>query len=284
MREPYDKTTAQTGSGYNHPSWWAARGWVTVVQDCRGRFRSEGEFDPFVNEAKDGYDAVEWAARLDGVDGRVATYGFSYPGATQLLAATERPPSLVAICPGMTASQYYEGWTYQGGALHLAFAANWAAGLACVHGHRPRRRAGDHPARGRRRQRRLVLAPTAAEPPGLRREDAPYYFDWIEHPDVRRLLARDRDRRGLRADRGARAARRRVVRRLPVGHGRELPRSRRPAEAARRTVAARALDPAARRRRRRRRPSPSTTGSCASSTRWSRDVPPASSTRPPPCT
>ena len=93
MREPYDKSTAQTGSGYRHPSWWARQGWVVVVQDCRGRFRSEGEFVPFVNEGRDGYDAVEWAARLPGADGRVAMYGFSYPGATQLLAATERPPN-----------------------------------------------------------------------------------------------------------------------------------------------------------------------------------------------
>ena len=121
------------------------------------------------------------AARLDGVDGRVATYGFSYPGATQLLAATERPPSLVAICPGIASSQYWEGWTYQGGALHLAFAANWAAGLAAYTaiGHR------DGP-----EITRLEGVSGSAdwfshlpllEPPGLRREDAPYYFDWIEH-------------------------------------------------------------------------------------------------------
>jgi uncharacterized protein len=66
MREPYDKSTAQTGPGYAHPSWWAGQGWVVVVQDCRGRFRSEGEWYPFVHEAEDGYDAVEWASRLLG--------------------------------------------------------------------------------------------------------------------------------------------------------------------------------------------------------------------------
>jgi uncharacterized protein len=181
MREPYDKTTAQTGSGYAHPSWWAAQGFLTVIQDCRGRFRSEGDFDPFVNEAKDGYDAVEWAAHLPGADGRVAMYGFSYPGATQLLAATERPPSLVAICPAMTASQYWEGWTYQGGALQLAFAANWAAGLAAY----TALRAGD----ASTLTRLEGLAGSAdwfshlplLEPQGLSRGEAPYYFDWIEH-------------------------------------------------------------------------------------------------------
>ena len=56
-------------------------------------------------------------------------YGASYPGATQLLAAVEAPPSLYCICPGTTGSDYYQGWTYENGALHLAFALSWAVGL-----------------------------------------------------------------------------------------------------------------------------------------------------------
>ena len=196
MREPYDKSTAQTGSGYRHPSWWARQGWVVVVQDCRGRFRSEGEFVPFVNEARDGYDAVEWAARLPGADGRVAMYGFSYPGATQLLAATERPPSLVAICPGMTASQHYEGWTYNGGAFALAFAANWAAGLA----HYTAISAGDGAAisrlEGGAGSSDWFWHLPLADPPAFAREDAPYYADWLAHSsydDYWRATAIDED-------------------------------------------------------------------------------------------
>jgi hypothetical protein len=196
MREPYDKTTAQTGSGYYHPSWWAAQGFVTVVQDCRGRFRSEGEFVPFAHEARDGHDTVEWAARLPGADGRVAMYGFSYPGATQLLAATERPPSLVAICPAMTASQSYEGWTYQGGALHLAFAANWAAGLAAY----TAITRGD----GAEIRRLEALLGSSdwfghlplREVPGLDRATAPYWHDWLDHPaydEFWRVTAVDED-------------------------------------------------------------------------------------------
>jgi len=181
MRDPYDKTGAQTGSGYAHPSWWARQGYLTVVQDTRGRFRSEGAFSPFVHEARDGYDAVEWAARLPGADGRVAMYGFSYPGAVQLLAAAERPPSLVTICPAFTSSRYHEGWTYQGGALHLAFAASWAAGLAY------------DGARGRGDAAAMAALERAAADPAwyaalpledcapLTRESAPYYFDWLEH-------------------------------------------------------------------------------------------------------
>ena len=57
-------------------------------------------------------------------------YGFSYVGATQLLAALMRPPHLAAIAPGFTSSDYYDGWTYQGGALFFAFALSWAVNLA----------------------------------------------------------------------------------------------------------------------------------------------------------
>ena len=129
MRLPYDKTQAENIT-YAHPSWYARHGYLVVVQDTRGRWTSEGEFYPFLNEAEDGYDAIEWAARLPGANGRVGMYGFSYAGATQLLPATLRPPSLVTICPALTASQYYEGWTYNQGALALAFAASWATDLA----------------------------------------------------------------------------------------------------------------------------------------------------------
>jgi putative CocE/NonD family hydrolase len=196
MREPYNKWTAQTGSGYNHPAWWAARGYLTVIQDCRGRYRSEGEFVPFVHEAEDGYDAVEWAARLPGANGRVGMYGFSYPGATQLLAATQRPPSLVCIVPGMTASQYYEGWTYNGGALALAFAASWSAGL----GYDTALRARDDAT--------MAVLGTAMGDSGwfgqlpladlqpLTRENAPFFYDWLDHPtydDYWRATAIDED-------------------------------------------------------------------------------------------
>jgi putative CocE/NonD family hydrolase len=182
MRTPYDKTEAETSSGYAHPSWWARQGYVTVVQDCRGSFRSEGTFEPFVHEARDGYDAVEWAARLPGADGRVAMYGYSYVGATQLLAATERPPSLAAVAPGFTSSQYHEGWTFNGGALALAFAATWAAGLGYA------RALERHESAAAAELERAFtgLAWASALPleemPPLSRERAPWFHDWLAHP------------------------------------------------------------------------------------------------------
>jgi putative CocE/NonD family hydrolase len=107
----------------------ASHGYVVVQQDVRGRFESEGVFDPFRNEAADGYDTVEWAATLRGANGRVGMFGGSYVGATQMLAASLRPPHLVAIHPVVTASDYYEGWTYQGGALMQWFTSSWTTDL-----------------------------------------------------------------------------------------------------------------------------------------------------------
>ncbi len=125
-RHPYDKQAALSNFGYAHPAWYAEKGYLVVVQDCRGRYLSEGDFTPFLSESEDGYDTVEWAARLPDSDGQVAMYGFSYGGATTMLAATAAPPSLVTISPGFTGSQYYDGWTYQAGALNLAFVVYWS--------------------------------------------------------------------------------------------------------------------------------------------------------------
>jgi putative CocE/NonD family hydrolase len=130
MRMPYGKTTGGANWGYAHPAWYASRGYVVAVQDVRGRHASDGEFTPFVHESRDGYESVEWAAGLHGSSGKVGMYGFSYPGATQLLAAVAQPPSLAAIAPGFTSSQFYDGWTYAGGAFSLASMTGWASFLA----------------------------------------------------------------------------------------------------------------------------------------------------------
>lgn len=95
----------------------AGRGYVVVVQDCRGRFASEGEWYPFKNESQDGYDTIEWAAQLPYSNGKVGLIEGSYMGATQMLAAISHPPHLVGLLPLFTPSDYHDGWVYQGGAL-----------------------------------------------------------------------------------------------------------------------------------------------------------------------
>ena len=76
----------------------ALAGFMVVVQDARGRFASDGTWEPFRFDADDGYDTVEWAARLPGSNGRVGMFGLSYWGNTQWLTAIAQPPSLCAPC------------------------------------------------------------------------------------------------------------------------------------------------------------------------------------------
>src|SRR6267378_2655703 len=110
---------------YASPGFYASHCYIVVVQDVRGQYKSDGFFYTFRYEANDGYDTIEWAAALPKSNGKVGMYGFSYPGGTQLLPATLRPPHLVAIVPAMTASDYHDGWTYEGGALDQSFAEDW---------------------------------------------------------------------------------------------------------------------------------------------------------------
>lgn len=79
MRTPYGKTHAQSESGYHHASWFASKGYVVVVQDCRGRWASDGEFVPFLNEADDGYDTIEWAAALPESSGKTVFHDGARP-------------------------------------------------------------------------------------------------------------------------------------------------------------------------------------------------------------
>lgn len=125
QRTPYNRTEEVDTANE-----LAAHGYIVVVQDTRGRFGSGGEFYPFRNESADGYDTVEWAAKLDQSNGRVGMFGGSYVGATQMLAAMAAPPHLVAIFPYVTASEYYDGWTYQSGAWMQWFSSSWTTGLA----------------------------------------------------------------------------------------------------------------------------------------------------------
>ncbi len=125
QRTPYNRTN---NSGENVAT--ASHGYVVIIQDTRGRYQSQGTFYPFRYESQDGYDTVEWAAALPYSNGKVGMFGGSYVGATQMLASIAKPPHLVSIFPYVTASEYYEGWTYQSGALMQWFASSWTSGLA----------------------------------------------------------------------------------------------------------------------------------------------------------
>jgi putative CocE/NonD family hydrolase len=126
-RTPYDKSQelALTEKDYFPP-----RGYVLVVQDTRGRFSSEGEFHPFVEEADDGYDTIEWAATLPWSNGVVGTVGQSYLGLVQYFAAPTRPPHLKAMCPVSGPVTYFQNCVYRRGIFELGWMLTYFAFMA----------------------------------------------------------------------------------------------------------------------------------------------------------
>ena len=157
----------------------AARGYVIVAQDVRGRYASEGDWYPFKYESQDGYDTVEWAAALPYSNGKVGMFGGSYVGATQYLAAIAKPPHLAGICPDVTASNYHDGWTYQGGAFEQWFDESWTTGLA--ENTISRREELDSDVVRWTPTLPLLSYPVFETPSatGL----APYFTDWLAHPN-----------------------------------------------------------------------------------------------------
>jgi uncharacterized protein len=183
MRTPYDKSVGWAASSAYQI---ATHGYVVVVQDVRGRYTSEGDWYPFRHESNDGYDTVEWAAALPSSNGKVGMTGGSYVGATQMLAAIAHPSHLAGICPVVTASNYHDGWTYQGGAFEQWFDQNWTTQLAT--NTMWRLIAKDTNALLGAPVLPLVHYPAfnyAALPAGAdaTAQLAPYYLDWLTHPD-----------------------------------------------------------------------------------------------------
>jgi putative CocE/NonD family hydrolase len=173
LRTPYDKQDERdTGILF------AQRGYVVILQDVRGRYASPGEWYPFKHEAADGYDTVEWAAALPYANGKVGMFGGSYEGATQMLAAIAHPPHLAGIFPVVTASNYHNGWVYEGGAFQQWMSESWTASLS--------RDAMTRRVRENTNALTLVdKLPLSSYPvlnPISQERLAPYFFDWLAHP------------------------------------------------------------------------------------------------------
>ena len=190
QRTPYDKSSPQSRTGTLDAVRAAMNGYAVVIQDVRGRYASQGEFYTFVNEMDDGHDSVEWVAGQPWCTGKVGMYGVSYVGATQWLAAKAGAPSLSAIAPGVTASNYHEGWAWQGGAFELGFNLSWAVGpLTWGNWASLARRLGLSPDR----QEELLRTKDGLtsrynhlpmhDLPDLGDGLAPYYYDWLAHPE-----------------------------------------------------------------------------------------------------
>ena len=181
-RTPYGK--------HNAPSTWTtfekavARGYAVVIQDVRGRYASDGEFAPYENEGRDGYDTIEWAAAQPWCNGIVGTFGLSYPGAVQWLAAVENPPHLKATIPAMTFSTprnfFYSGGVFDGSWLdwiwlNIAPDARQRKNLPGAKTH------AEAVASWKQQHERLQTFLPLTDLPDLK-QAAPFYYQWLAHP------------------------------------------------------------------------------------------------------
>jgi putative CocE/NonD family hydrolase len=181
-RTPYGKENDRLA--YTTVEKAVQRGYAVVVQDVRGRYRSDGEFRPYENEGRDGFDTIEWAARQPWSNGAIGTFGLSYPGAVQWLAAVQTPPHLKAMVPAMTFSSA-QNFFFAGGTWDMSWidwiwfniapdvrvkrdlagykttaevAASWDTDGPQMHGYLP-----------------LAGLPQM-------KQTASYYYDWLGHP------------------------------------------------------------------------------------------------------
>jgi putative CocE/NonD family hydrolase len=121
MRTPYSNNTdpmVEKGRRL------ANHGYVCVIQDCRGRWDSRGDFYPF-GEGPDGYDTQEWVGRQDWSNGKIGMAGGSYLGGVQWQSAPLRNQYLTCIAPRVMCCDYYTGLVYPGGAFQLNVMATW---------------------------------------------------------------------------------------------------------------------------------------------------------------
>jgi putative CocE/NonD family hydrolase len=185
MRQPYGRDIASTVV-YAHPVWFARHGYHVAIQDVRGRGGSGGDFYPFRQEGRDGAESIAWLCGHPACNGRIGMYGFSYQGATQLLAAAEQPEGLICIAPHMTAADLFHGWFYHHGALRLSSTLGWGIQML----REDARRRGLHQANAKLEAAWANIRSQAshtpyADHPAITDSQLPSYVrDWISHSEA----------------------------------------------------------------------------------------------------
>ena len=179
-RTPY--STERFPTAYDAAVYFAQRGYVYVFQDIRGRHESEGRWEPFFDDEKDGVDTIAWAAAQPWSTGKVAMQGGSYLGQNQWRAAQAGAPALVTIFPMVASTSLYHDWITLNGGWRLSFNFGWGPV---------------------RQESRIMQNPGPHTLPGLHAihyddvqwhlplntmqklvgRHARFYDDWIAHPD-----------------------------------------------------------------------------------------------------
>jgi uncharacterized protein len=179
-RTPY--STERFPAAYEAGVYFSRRGYVYVFQDVRGRHESDGRWEPFRDDERDGYDTIEWAARQPWSNGKVGMQGGSYLGQNQWRAAQAAPPSLVTIFPSVASTSIYHDWITLNGAWRLSFNFGWGP---VRQESRIMQNPGSHTVPGLHAihydevQRHLPLT-TMQQVVGRR---AKFYDDWLANPD-----------------------------------------------------------------------------------------------------
>ena len=180
-RTPYGKDAAQ--QEYTTFKHGVERGYAVVIQDVRGRHHSDGDFRPYENEGPDGYDTIEWAAAQPWSNGDLGTFGLSYPGAVQWLAAVQSPPHLRAMVPAMTFSTP-QNFFYAGGTWDMSW-IEWiwddiAWDTRAKKNLPGPRTYGEALAAWKEEGAKMLNTLPLLDVKPLQ-QAAPYYFDWLQH-------------------------------------------------------------------------------------------------------
>ena len=156
--------------------WWARRGYAVVIQDNRGRFKSEGVFYSYHDDGRDGHDSLAWIAGQPWCNGKIGMSGRSYGGIVQWQAAPYRSPHLTAIAPQVIMGDYFSDYHRIGGAVQWALtimaAVTFTTSVNLV------QKGCTHIFGNSRFFRHLPLIEADVEAIG---RPIPFFRDWLEH-------------------------------------------------------------------------------------------------------
>ena len=176
IRTPYKKEVQELEGMY-----YARRGYAVAVQDVRGRFASPGQWEPFVHEPDDGYDAVEWLAARPWSTGKVGMVGGSYVGWVQWMAASRNPPHLATIIPNVSPPDPFYNFPYDHG-VFFQWAAIWWADVLATEATADLSGAAMEKTFERKYGQLLRPLPVIDLDKKVLGKENPFWRTWIDHP------------------------------------------------------------------------------------------------------
>src|SRR5215207_4451305 len=180
MPLPAVVTITPYGSDTYHDrgTYFARHGYAFAIVDVRGRGNSEGVFEPFVHDARDGHDVVEWLARQPWCTGKVATWGGSYAGYNQWAILKEFPPHLATAVPAAAAHPGADFPMQQN--IFSSYLVRW---LALTAGRTSNSKLfGDEKVWIDQYRKRYLAHRPFAEMDALAGHPSPHFQKWLQHP------------------------------------------------------------------------------------------------------